>query len=301
MKIKSTSFFKSREKAERFFETWVYEVSKLSDTVYKKTEIITSMGKTVVWGINTENKELKTMVIFPGFRTSSLFWDMDNALEPMKKDYRIFLVETNGQPNLSDGNTPDIKGNGYGIWANEVLEKLSLEKVIIAGASFGGLVCLKLCIVNPARVEKVILMNPGCLQPFSLSLKNLYYNMLPLVFPNQRNVEKFLDNAVFYKDMHTVSPAAKKLITNYELFAINEYKDRTQKPYTMKEEELRQVSSDIYLCLGNKDILFPYKKSETAARRYLKNLKGIKIIPDTGHGIETSAQAMIVMAEIAKA
>ena len=49
------------------------------------------------------------MVIFPGFRTSSLFWDMDNALAPLKKDYRIYLVETNGQPNLSDGNNPDIK------------------------------------------------------------------------------------------------------------------------------------------------------------------------------------------------
>jgi len=119
MKIKSTSFFKNQENAERFFETWIHEVSKLSGTTYKKIEISTSLGKTVVWGINTEKEELKPMVIFPGFRTSSLFWDMDNALAPLKKDYRIYLVETNGQPNLSDGNTPDIKGNGYGIWANE--------------------------------------------------------------------------------------------------------------------------------------------------------------------------------------
>ena len=255
----------------------------------------------MVWGINTDKPELKTFVIFPGFSTSSLFWDMDNALAPLKKDYRIYLVETNGQPNLSDGNTPDIKCNGYGIWANEVLEKLWLEKAVIAGASFGGLVCLKLCIVNPARVEKAILLNPGCLQPFSLSLKNLYYNMLPLMLPNQKNVEKFLDNAVFYMDRHIVSPAAKKLITGYEMFAIEEYKDKTQKPYAMQEDELKKVSSDVYLLLGDKDILFPYKKSEAAARRYLKNLKGIKIIHDTGHGIETSAQAMIAVTEMLNA
>lgn len=292
MKIKSTSSFKNQQKAEMFFEIWVHEVSKLSVTVYNKIEIETSLGKTVVWGINTEKKELKPIVVFPGFRTSSLFWDMDNALAPLKKDYRIYLVETNGQPNLSDGNTPDIKGNGYGIWANEVLEKLSIEKAIIAGASFGGFVCLKLCIVNPEKVEKAILMNPGCLQPFSLSLKNLYYNMLPLVFPNQRNVEKFLDKAVFYKDKHTVSPAAKKLITSYELFAIKEYKDKTQKPYGMKREELKQINTNVYLLLGDKDILFPYKKSEVVARRHLKNLKEVKIIPDTGHGIETSKTAV---------
>lgn len=296
MKIKSVSYFKNREKAESFFEIWVYEVSKLSGTEYKKIEIETSLGKTVAWGINTEKQELKPFVIFPGFRTSSLFWDIDNALAPLKKDYRIYMVETNGQPNLSDGNTPDIKGDGYGIWANEVLEKLSIEKAIIAGASFGGLVCLKLCIVNPERVDKVVLMNPGCLQPFSLSAKNLYYNMLPLLLPNHKNVEMFLDKAVFYKDKHIVSQAAKKLIAGYELFAIKEYKNRTQKPYAMKEDELKLVSSEVYLILGDKDILFPYEKSEAAARRYLKNLKGIKILPDTGHGIETSAQAMIAMA-----
>lgn len=298
MKIKSISFFKARKKAESFFEIWVNEVSKLSGTEYKKIEIKTSLGKTVIWGINTEKDELRPMVIFPGFRTSSLFWDMDNALAPLKKDYRIYLVETNGQPNLSDGNNPDIKGDGYGVWANEVLEKLSIEKSIIAGASFGGLVCLKLCMVNPGSVEKTILLNPGCLQPFSLSLKNLYYNMLPILLPNKRNVERFLDNAVFYKNKHIVSPAAKKLVTGYELFAIKEYKDKTQKPYAMKEEELKRVSSDVYLLLGDKDILFPYKKSEAAARRYLKNLKDIKIIPDTGHGIETSAQAMIAVNKI---
>lgn len=295
MKIKCTSYFKNREKAESFFEIWVYEVSKLSGTEYKKIEIETSLGKTIVWGINAEKDELKPLVIFPGFRTSSLFWDMDDALAPLKKDYRIYLVETNGQPNLSDGNTPDIKSNDYGIWANEVLEKLSLEKTIIAGASFGCLVCLKLCIVNPNRVEKAVLLNPGCLQPFSLSLKNLYYNMLPLLLTNQKNVERFLDKAVFYKDKHCASYAAKKLITEYELFAIKEYKDKTQKPYAMKEDELKQVSSDVCLLLGDKDILFPYKKSEAVARKYLKNLNDIKIIPDTGHGIETSKAAIKAM------
>jgi pimeloyl-ACP methyl ester carboxylesterase len=292
MKIKSTSFFKNKEKAESFFKIWVNEVSTLSSTEYKKIEIQTSLGKTVVWGVNTEKPGLKPFVVFPGFRTSSLFWDLDNTLASLKKEYRIYLVETNGQPNLSDGNTPDIKGDGYGIWANEVLEKLVSEKAIIAGASFGSLVCLKLCIVHPEKVEKAILLNPGCLQPFSLTLKNLYYNLLPLLLPNQKNVERFLDNAVFYRDKHVVSPAAKKLITSYELFAIKEYTDRTQKPYAMKEEELKRVDTDIYLLLGDKDILFPYKKSAVAARTYLKNLQRVEIIPDTGHGIETSKTAM---------
>src|SRR5262249_50841781 len=145
---------------------------------------------------------------------------LDNALEPFKHDHTIFLVETNGQPSLSDGNTPEIRSNDYGIWAAEVLEKLSVKRAIVAGASFGALVCLKLCLVAPQLVEKAVLLNPGCLQPFSLSFKNLYYNFLPLISPGRKNIEKFLDYAVFYKNKHRVSPRAKKLIVDYELFAI---------------------------------------------------------------------------------
>jgi len=291
MKVKSVSSFKDQQTAEEFFAHWVQEVSSLSGTRYDHLSIDTSLGKTIVWGINSSRAELQTLVIFPGFRTSSLFWDMDNALEPFKRDYRIFMIETNGQPVLSEGNTPDIRTNDYGEWASEVLRKLAIEKAIIAGASFGGLLCLKLCIVAPQLVEKVILLNPGCLQPFSLSPKNLYFNLLPLIFPTRRNIERFLDNAVFYRNTHTVSPSAKKLIIDYEYFAITQFRDKTQKPYSMRKKELRRITTDVYLLLGDKDILFPMNRSINRATRFLAQLKEIAIIPGTGHGIETSKQA----------
>jgi pimeloyl-ACP methyl ester carboxylesterase len=299
MKINSVSSFKDMQAAENFFDKWINKVSEQGGTSYKRINVKTSLGETVVWGINTDNTDLKTIVIFPGFRTCCLFWDMDNALEPLKNDFRIFLVDTNGQPNLSEGKTPDIKTNDYGIWAAELFKKLSIDKAVIAGASFGALICLKLCIVAPRLVEKAILLNPGCLQSFSLSWKNLYYNFLPMISPSERNVEKFLDNAVFYKDKHMVSPIAKKLIVEYELFAITQYKDRTQKPYAMKRDELEDVVSEVYLVLGDKDLLFPYQKSINAARKYIQTLRGVCILGDTGHGIETSPKAIQIVTTIA--
>ena len=299
MKINSVSSFKNVPAAIDFFNNWNSRVSAQSGTTYERINLKTALGETVVWGINADRVNLKTIVIFPGFRTCSLFWDLDNGLQPLKKNFRIFLVDTNGQPCLSEGNTPDIKSNNYGAWAAEVLKKLGVEKAIIAGASFGALVCLKLCIVAPRLVEKAILLNPGCLQPFSLSLRNLYYNFLPLLSPTATNVEKFLDNAVFYKDKHMVSPAAKSLVIEYELFVITQYKDNTQKPYPMKSNELEDVISDVYLVVGDKDLLFPYQRSLKAARKNLRTLRGICILADTGHGIEISPKAMEVLATIA--
>jgi hypothetical protein len=148
-------------------------------------------------------------------------------------------------------------------------------------------------------VEKAILLNPGCLQLFSHSWHNLYYNFLPLIWPTAENVEKFLDNAVLYKDKHVLSSTAKKLLIEYELFAINKYRDKTQKPYPMKANELEDVISDVYLVVGDKDLLFPYQKSIKAARKYLQTLRGVCVLKDVGHGIETSRNAMEIVAAIA--
>jgi pimeloyl-ACP methyl ester carboxylesterase len=291
MEIKNRSDFKNPEEDKKWFNEWVPKLEKLNKKKYTRIEIQTALGKTHVWGLNVDDHNLKPLVIFPGARTSVLFWDFDNILSVLESKCRIFLVETNGLPNLSDGNSPDIKSIGYGEWASEVFEKLNLTKAYIAGASFGGLICMKLCMFDPAKVEAAFLLNPGCLQPFSLTLKNLYYNLLPILSPTQKNVSTFLDKAVFCKPNHALSSESEKLIIDYEVFALTRYKDNTQKPYYMNDELLK-VKSDVYLIEGDKDLLFPYQKSIDNAKSKLSSLKEVIVLPNVGHGIETFAEAI---------
>jgi pimeloyl-ACP methyl ester carboxylesterase len=230
-------------------------------------------------------------VIFPGARTTSLFWDFDKGLDNLGRELRIFMVETNGLPNLSEGNTPDINSLDYGFWATEVFDQLEIDKAYIAGASFGGLICMKFGIVSPERIQAAFLLNPGCLQPFSLTLKNLYYNLLPILVTTEKNVSKFLDQAVFSKPNHQLSSISEKMIIEYEVFAIARYIDKTQKPYYM-DKELKKVQVETYLLLGDKDLLFPFQKSVDNAKRQIEPLKEVKIYPNVGHGIETYDKAM---------
>ncbi|MFZ1335692.1 MAG: alpha/beta hydrolase, partial [Saprospiraceae bacterium] len=232
-------------------------------------------------------------------RTTPLIWDFDKGLDNLNHKMRIFMVETNGLPNLSNGDTPDIKSLDYGIWATEVFEKLKIEKAFIAGASFGGLICMKLGIVSPELVKAAFLLNPGCLQPFSLTLKNLYYNILPIVSPKEKNVSKFLDKAVFSKPNHKLSEEAEKMLIDYEVFAISRFKDNTQKPYYM-DQQLGDVKVDTYLLEGDKDLLFPFQKSIDNAQKRIKTLKQVKVFENVGHGIETYAGAMNYLGEIIK-
>jgi pimeloyl-ACP methyl ester carboxylesterase len=291
MKIYSKSYFKDEIADQNYFENWVKQLENKNERQYERYEIETSLGKTHVWGLNTKNDNLETLVIFPGARTTSLIWDFDKGLDNLNHKMRVFMVETNGLPNLSDGSTPNIQSLDYGIWASEVFNKLKIEKAFIAGASFGGLICMKLGIVSPEKVKVAFLLNPGCLQPFSLTLKNLYYNLLPIIKPNEKNVLKFLDKAVFSKPNHKLSEFSEKMLVDYEVFAISRYKDKTQKPYYM-DKQLEKVEVETFLLLGDKDLLFPFQKSVDNAKKKIKNLKGIKVYENVGHGIETYSKAL---------
>ena len=175
--------------------------------------------------------------------------------------------------------------------------KLGISRAYVAGASFGGLICMKLCICAPAKVKAAFLLNPGCLQPFSLSPKNLYYNLLPIARPSAKTITSFLDNAIFHKPNHQVMAEAERLMVDYELFALTRYKDNTQKPYDMKAE-LKDVWVDTYLLVGDKDILFPYLRSISNAKSRLPRLKKVLVFPNVGHGIEVHAAAIKAIGEV---
>src|SRR5215831_595407 len=132
------------------------------------------------------------------------------------------------------------------------------------------------------------------LATFSLSWKNLYYNLLPIFSPTRKNVSKFLDKAIFCKPSHQLSAKAEELIIDYEVFALTCYKDNTQKPYDMGEE-LRKVNVDTCLVEGDKDLLFPYQASIANAKDRIQSLKGVKVFENVGHGIETYDKAIQFM------
>lgn len=295
MKVKFSSEFKSPKADQEWFKNWVSQLEQTNNRTYEKIEVETELGKTMVYGLQTSDKTLEPLVIFPGARTTALIWDFDRNLDHLLDRFRIYLVETNGLPNLSDGNTPDIKSPDFGHWAAEIMDRLGLRSSYVAGASFGGLICMKLGITHPEKIKAAFLLNPGCLQPFSLSLKNLFYNLLPIISPKRKNVEKFLEKAIFLQPDHFLSPKALELLVDYEVFALTRYIDKTQKPYFMNEE-LKKAKSPVYLVLGDHDLLFPVEKSISNAKNLIQNLKDIQVYP-AGHGVETLPQSMRYLKE----
>lgn len=299
MKIARQSFFKNPEKDKAAFESWKKKVVEKNGYSYDELWVETSLGKTKVYGLNIADTTREMLVIFPGFRTTTLIWDFNQGLSLIAKTYRIFMVETNGQPNLSDGNTPDIKGLGYGEWGKEIFDALEIKQAYITGASFGGLVCMKIALVIPDRIKAAILLNPGCFRYVSFGAKNMFYNLLPLIRLNRKNMQRFLNQVVFNQCEDRISSDWEALLAEYLMLAISAYKDNTQKPYPMGEQ-LRGVTVPTHLVLGENDILLPYKKSLQRAEELLgNNLKSVHI-ENYGHGIELYPKAIRRIADIIK-
>lgn len=297
LKIHRQSQFKDPAADHQWLKNWVARLEKANGCRYGSQSLTTSLGKTHVWTINVEASHLPALVLFPGARTSVLFWDLNHNLASLKEQYRIFMVETNGLPNVSDGGSPDIRGLDYGYWGKEVMNQLGLESAYIAGASFGGLVCMKMGIAAPEKIKAIFLLNSGGLSTFSLSWTNLYYNLLPIFRTTEQNVRKFLDRLVFCAPTHDLPKVHMDLVVEYELFAITRYKDKTQKPYYLGKE-MQQVQSDVYILEGDADLLFLHEKSIGNAKSHLPSLKQVKVFQNVGHGIETHTPAIQHMDEI---
>lgn len=291
MKILKHSYFKDEALDKANFLNWVNKLQQHNERQYVSIQVQTSLGQTQVYAINRQEKPKTQLVIFPGARTTSLIWDLDRCLDAFDSSIEIYMVETNGLPNLSDGSTPNIKSLEYGQWAAEVLQGLAIKSAFVAGASFGGLIAMKLALWQPSMIRSAFLLNPGCIQSFSLSWDNLYYNILPIVRPTEVNIRKFLDKAIFCKPHHQLSQTAEQLLMDYELMALTRYVDNTQKPYDMANE-LNDAKVETHLLLGDKDLLFPYTKSLKNAQNRLQNLKSTKVFPNVGHGIETYRPAL---------
>jgi len=80
MMQKKHSYFKNKKEDIEAFENWVFKLEQANGYEYDKFSVQTSLGKTQIYGFNTEKLDVETLILFPGFRTTSLIWDLDSGL-----------------------------------------------------------------------------------------------------------------------------------------------------------------------------------------------------------------------------
>ncbi|WP_101757381.1 alpha/beta fold hydrolase [Oceanicoccus sp. KOV_DT_Chl] len=94
-----------------------------------------------------------------------------NQLPAFAKHFRVYALDTVGQPGLSDPTPPSYLNNDYVDWLTDVIDDLHIEKAHFIGVSAGGWQVMQMAIQKPERVNKLIMLSPMGISHARLPIK----------------------------------------------------------------------------------------------------------------------------------
>ncbi|MDX2284034.1 MAG: alpha/beta fold hydrolase [Bacteroidia bacterium] len=289
-----------RERVSRFrnpesrarVEAWSARLREASPLSWRTFTCPTSWGDTWITASDTGGPEQPALVIVPGFRTCGLFWELGGGLQQIADHFRIYLLDVIGQPGLSSGRTPPLRGPGYGRWLTEVLDGLGLESAHLAGASFGGQLIFALAGAAPERILSATLMNPAALQPVDLlNRKLIWYNIRTFLAPDLYNARLFMERVII-TPLHGLSPERMDWCVEFLQIALTGFRNGADYPYQLPDAAIAALRAPVCLILGSEDPLFPAARSEARARALLPGLREVHCMEGYSHGIEVAPTAI---------
>lgn len=199
----------------------------------------------------------------------------------------VYAVDVLAQPNKSAETRLSMKDDSYGQWMNEVIEKLELKDVTLAGFSFGGLVILKTLINNERNIKEVFLSAPAYIVNGN-PIKALFKFFVPLKrfmkTKQPKYIERFLANSFTQKDDFAFNYLSL-VFTHFSM-------DFTPIP-TIKASEASKISTPITLIGADKDIIFPGSKMIKRAKKIFPSLKHTLLLSNSKHVQNTKDNSRI--------
>ncbi len=277
------------ENSRKWLETWLKDVLRTNNLDYERLEVETFLGKTRVLAKNHERQDLEPVIFLPGGRTSGIFWDINKNLAPLYDDFRIYLVDVNGQPGLSDGSAPPIDSDGYGRWLQELAGGLELKQTNFVGASFGGSLIMKLGEVDCRLIKRAVMCNPAGFVNISIKPRNLYYLLMPLLLPSKKSVMNFLDKIAFDPSF-AFDEQKREQLAEFILYTNMYFQMGAENPRPFADETLKKLNAPSYLILDRDDIFIPQQKTYERAAKLLPDLRETVWLEKHGHGIELAEE-----------
>jgi pimeloyl-ACP methyl ester carboxylesterase len=195
----------------------------------------------------------------------------------LSKKFQIFAIDVLAQPNKSAETRLSMKDNSYGLWINELINKLELKNVTMAGFSFGGLIILKTLIQNESNIKEVFLSAPAFIvngNPL-IALFKIFIPMKRYIKTQKtKYLEKFLESLFSEKDEFAHNYLSKVfLYFNMDFSPIP----------VIKKEEALFIKTPITLIVAKKDIIFPGVKMIKRANKIFPSLKNTLLLEDSKH------------------
>ncbi len=271
------SAFKTPEGEARYLAAYDAAL-KLWPVRYDETDIPTRYGTTHV--IVCGPKEAPPLVLLHGYMATSTMWSPNIA--DFSKDYRVYAIDVMGQPGKSIPEKPIANAADYAAWLAETLDGLHLDRISLAGMSYGGWLALNFAIAAPGRVQKLVLLSPGggfipMVRQFSLR------GMLMVFFPTRGTVNWFM-RWLGVTDRPGETDARPVLELTYLGLKHFRMPPETLRvmPTLFSDDELRGMRVPTLLLIGEDEVICDPAVALARARQVFPDVQG-ELVPGSSH------------------
>jgi pimeloyl-ACP methyl ester carboxylesterase len=266
------TLFRSERAKEKILKLYQDKLDELSIS-YESMIIETSFGDTHL--IVTGPAEKPPLVLLHGANGCAPV-----AIESLKgliTHFRIYAIDVLGQPNLSAEARMSMKDDSYGQWMYELLTRLNLPLVNLAGISLGGLIALKALSFDERHFKRVFLIVPAGLVNSSplLAMRTVF---LPMKLYCWRKKPAYLQR--FLKGLFSEEdPFARRFLAEVLLHFNMDFSPIP----TIRKEVAAQIKTPIHIIAAEKDVLFPGEKMLRRAREIFPSMKASILLKQARH------------------
>jgi pimeloyl-ACP methyl ester carboxylesterase len=267
------SGFRSLGGARRYLRAYEQVLARWP-VAHQELEVPTPFGATHV--IVSGPEAAPPLVLLHATGTSSTGWLLN--VGALSQRYRVYAVDILGEPGKTrQARLLRDRADGAS-WVLAVLDGLGLDRVRLAGWSFGGWLTLNFVLAAPHRVERAVLLAPfASLAPYRLGvfvfLKVGPY--LPLGPPGRLTLRLMAPGFQFDEQF------ARQFALGGRYFRYANPR-RSVFPTPYPDEELAAVSVPILLLVGDKEQTFNPRRALANATRLVPDLQA-ELLAGAGH------------------
>jgi len=281
---------------------WYESLVEQIEVPCKSRYVETRFGRTHMLVCGPEDAE--PLVLVQAVAGNAPLWR--NQLPALAQHFRVYALDTVGQPGLSAPNPPSYIAakSEFSDWLIDVLDELKIEKAHFAGVSAGGWQILRLGAEHPERVNKLVMLSP-----MGVSHARLPWKIWVTKVLSKRRSANELEQDLTAKSIR--SPSAKGSFGSFDRQlargmalctrhyridrSLGVYNDVTQKISFSKaikvlkrfflsdsKQVIKSVNSESLVIFGEHEILYdPYKVSNRV-EALMPNVTSA-VIPEAGH------------------
>jgi pimeloyl-ACP methyl ester carboxylesterase len=212
------------------------------------------------------------LVLLHGAMSNSAAWMAHIATWSSR--FRTYAVDLIGEPGFSAPARPSLASPAYAAWLDDVLDRLALDEVAIAGISLGGWLALDYAIRRPGRATKLALMCPG-----GIGRTKGLFKLKALLLASLGSWGRRQAAA-------SVAGRAKlpPQVISYLGLLVEHVRPRLEPLPIFGDEALRGISAPVFVAVGGKDALLDSRETLLRVAAAVPDAR-IRYLPNAGHVI----------------